>query len=751
MKNIRKYRVWGLALVAVLTITAVTGNSLIEEEPPELAFNDSLFLGKATLKEEGNAICNLQDIPPLALAQSRNAPNYDSEKENLKISSSNDGLNILYYTDAGTQGLKAIADAIKPDDSNKVLIAYYENLNIDGKTFDEGFKMYPLFDRHNDLQKFPGHIQEGTPFFIFSCKDTEISNLNYHGKFHYTTEIPERISAFEYSRKSGWTLNVVPRDFFAPNERGYFLRNMYQNASAVWLQSGKGYEFTSIKKYLRQGDFEAIQELQEKSEESTIMWVKFKEGASLLSAKLPAASLLNEEQNYLLAQRDFICQRRQDLYRMKNPISPYSVQELFEKSFPVPINIVRKYISNITEIEAKILHKNILHSDLIDNIADAFKNCSPEYLSRLENYGYDPEDNTVYFGIRADREVSKKALKVGKGKPKVVRAVTADVGETVNFSIDVDEDISGYVWSAYSDLPREEIHCPALIPGSHSFSCTVNTPGVFEVRLRKELPDHIYRYSESIYIEAPEHDYMHFLRANLIIPIVDLSSDELRNRRWSDLSNETLEEIKEGIFHYPGTSNPGEIGNTIFTGAQSYLVANPSIKTDGFTKLNSVYFGDEIRIYLDGEEYSYKVSDIKSIVAGNTEALMQTANEQLTLISKLNYKSSDQDMLVITATPVLEINLSINDSLTDFTLQPENRRVKFIFNSPNASRYIIDTDTNEDFDGDGVKDNDSNFETMLPGAWTTTLENKGQPTIVKYTIIYDDGTEKSINYQFSYT
>ena len=161
---------------------------------------------------------------------------------------------------------------------------------------------------------------------------------------------------------------------------------------------------------------------------------------------------------------------------------------------------------------------------------------------------------------------------------------------------------------------------------------------------------------------APSDNRLIIPRINKNMPIVRISSEALIRRDWGALEAEMQDALQGGVVHYPGTSLPGQGGNTAITGHSSYFPWDSGRFKDVFALLHQVVEGDKIVVYQDQEKYIYEVSSIEVVLPQDIDILKQTPEEKLTLITctpvGTNYKR-----LIVTATPIKEIE-NTEDGIT---------------------------------------------------------------------------------------
>lgn len=111
------------------------------------------------------------------------------------------------------------------------------------------------------------------------------------------------------------------------------------------------------------------------------------------------------------------------------------------------------------------------------------------------------------------------------------------------------------------------------------------------------------------------------------VPVVTVPDTKLINGDYAGLEKDIQAALLKGIVHYPGTVNPGEIGNTFFTGHSSNYVWVKGDYNNVFALLNEMVVGDKVTTYWEGQKYIYQVYDIKTVAPTETWVLQQSGNE----------------------------------------------------------------------------------------------------------------------------
>jgi LPXTG-site transpeptidase (sortase) family protein len=102
-----------------------------------------------------------------------------------------------------------------------------------------------------------------------------------------------------------------------------------------------------------------------------------------------------------------------------------------------------------------------------------------------------------------------------------------------------------------------------------------------------------------------------------------------------------------GAVHYPG-SGTVEGGNMFIFGHSTgfQVVQNQAYKA--FNNLDDLQYGDEISVFADGQEYIYKVTNVRLVDENNAEVRFDKGGRTLTL-STCNSFGAKQDRFVVEA------------------------------------------------------------------------------------------------------
>jgi len=102
---------------------------------------------------------------------------------------------------------------------------------------------------------------------------------------------------------------------------------------------------------------------------------------------------------------------------------------------------------------------------------------------------------------------------------------------------------------------------------------------------------------------------------------------------WDVPEDNILENLKNGVVHYSGTSLPGEGGNIFIVGHSSNYFWIKSDYNQIFTLLDKLSPGDRIEIKKNGRSYFYDVFQSKVVSSEDVSILQSSQSEILTLMT----------------------------------------------------------------------------------------------------------------------
>lgn len=117
------------------------------------------------------------------------------------------------------------------------------------------------------------------------------------------------------------------------------------------------------------------------------------------------------------------------------------------------------------------------------------------------------------------------------------------------------------------------------------------------------------------------------------VPLIDTQMQE--GADFSTMHNVFMEELKKWVVRYPGTAEPGGVGNAFIFGHSSNYPWVKSDYNDVFALLDQLQNGDEIIIYYFQKKYTYVVTDRATVKPGDVQALeaRDPTKKELTLMT----------------------------------------------------------------------------------------------------------------------
>jgi len=115
------------------------------------------------------------------------------------------------------------------------------------------------------------------------------------------------------------------------------------------------------------------------------------------------------------------------------------------------------------------------------------------------------------------------------------------------------------------------------------------------------------------------------------IPSINVDAPIVQGDGW--------EQLKKGVAQHPGTPNPGEAGNVVFS-------AHNDIFGEIFRELDKLSPGDIIILYTSARQYTYVVTGTQFVEPTRVEVMAPTPSAVVTLISCYPYLIDNQRIVV---------------------------------------------------------------------------------------------------------
>lgn len=133
------------------------------------------------------------------------------------------------------------------------------------------------------------------------------------------------------------------------------------------------------------------------------------------------------------------------------------------------------------------------------------------------------------------------------------------------------------------------------------------------------------------------------------IPIMEADPVDLLGADWKSVEQTFQKELKEGVIHYPGTADPGTVGNVFITGHSSYYPWDDGRYKTIFARLNELTVGDDIVVYYDQKKYRYVVREKKEVKNNDVSVLEGDGQRKLLTLMTCSPVGTNFRRLVVTA------------------------------------------------------------------------------------------------------
>lgn len=133
------------------------------------------------------------------------------------------------------------------------------------------------------------------------------------------------------------------------------------------------------------------------------------------------------------------------------------------------------------------------------------------------------------------------------------------------------------------------------------------------------------------------------------IPIVGVGGDSLVRSDWGQLEKDIQNALKDGVVHYPGTAEPGQLGNVFVTGHSSYYLWDGGRFKDVFARLHDLDVGDEFTIFWEQNVYRYKIRERKVVSPEETSVLKQPQDQKIATLMTCTPIGTAKNRLILVA------------------------------------------------------------------------------------------------------
>jgi len=110
-----------------------------------------------------------------------------------------------------------------------------------------------------------------------------------------------------------------------------------------------------------------------------------------------------------------------------------------------------------------------------------------------------------------------------------------------------------------------------------------------------------------------------------------------------------LDALETGVAHFPGTAMPGQYGNTFLTGHSSYYAWSPGNYKSVFVLLDKLKMEDEVILWHEGHEYTYKIYDKFVVSPDNLDVLDQAPGKKVLTLMTCTPVGTNKNRLIYRA------------------------------------------------------------------------------------------------------
>jgi len=133
------------------------------------------------------------------------------------------------------------------------------------------------------------------------------------------------------------------------------------------------------------------------------------------------------------------------------------------------------------------------------------------------------------------------------------------------------------------------------------------------------------------------------------IPLNNAGQASYENGDWDGLEQDIQTALQDGVVRYPGTAEPGDIGNVFVTGHSSYYLWDPGRYKDVFARLHDLEVGDEFTIYWNQEVHHYRIATRKVVTPEETSVLDQPHDKKVATLMTCTPVGTTKNRLIFVA------------------------------------------------------------------------------------------------------
>jgi len=136
------------------------------------------------------------------------------------------------------------------------------------------------------------------------------------------------------------------------------------------------------------------------------------------------------------------------------------------------------------------------------------------------------------------------------------------------------------------------------------------------------------------------------------LPIVEAPDDALLRGDFGMFDSDVQNALKFGAVHYPGTAEPGQIGNVFITAHSSNYPWVKSNYNAAFALLPKLKVGDEYSIFYKGDLHKYRVTETFEVSPRDISVLAQPKDKYMSTLMTCTPVGTTLKRLIVRAEEV---------------------------------------------------------------------------------------------------
>ncbi len=131
---------------------------------------------------------------------------------------------------------------------------------------------------------------------------------------------------------------------------------------------------------------------------------------------------------------------------------------------------------------------------------------------------------------------------------------------------------------------------------------------------------------------APPDDRLIIPKMGKNVPLISVSPAALKREDWKTFEKDIQDALLLGVVRYPGTAEPGEVGNVFLTGHSSNYPWILSSYNAVLARLPTLEVGDEYSLYYQGKLHRYRIAKKFEVSPKDVSVLEQPLNRRMSTL-----------------------------------------------------------------------------------------------------------------------